>query len=245
MNKEYLITGKVLNVYDENQKLHKAELEHNVDVGEILALENRIEFLLDIFSEKVEECLSDSLLIADKEVYRRGIAYKSLFLAIVSSVCLTPINVVTGYPVSSAPYIVAPIISSIVSKRKIHQKEMQCESLNAVIALCGNEVAKSTDELQQLHDSKYDGELMRNDWIPVRDDNEYNADFLDRVEMFSEYGKRKREMIDKAHNNLLNQYLDSMGCSEVDKSIFRSLLGDETANASQKHSFTKNVYVKK
>lgn len=245
MNKEYLITGKVLNVYDENKKLHKKELEHDIDIGEVLALENRIEFLLDIFSEKVGEHLSNSLLIANQEAYRRGNTYKSLFLAIVSSVCLTPINVVTGYPVSSAPYIVAPIISSIVSKRKIHQKEIQCEGFDAVIALCDNEVIKSMDELQQLYDSKYDGEVIRNDWIPVRDDNEYSANFLDRVEMFSEYGKRKREMIDKAHNNLLNQYLDSMGCSEVDKSIFRSLLGDETADASRKHSFTENVYVKK
>lgn len=245
MNKEYLVTGEVLNIYDENKKLHKKELEHNIDIGEILALENRIEFLLNIFDEKIGENLSNSLLIANKEAYRKGIICKSLSFAIASSCCLIPINVITGYPVSTVPYVVAPIISSIVSKRKIHQKQIQREGFDAVITLCNKEVTKSMDELQQLYDSKYDGELIRNDWIPVRDDNEYSDNFLDRVEMFSEYGKRKKEMIGKAHNNSLDQYLDSMGCSEVDKSIFLTLLGNEMTNASNKHSFTKNVYVKK
>lgn len=245
MNKEYLITGEALNVYDENKKLHKKELEHSIDIGEILALENRIEFLLNILGEKIGENLPNSLLLANKEAYRKGITYKSLFLAIASSYCLIPINVMTGYPVSAVPYAVVPIISSIVSKRKIHQKQIQCEGFDAVITLCDNEVTKSMDELQQLYDSKYDGELIRNNWVPVRDDNEYSANFLDRVEMFSEYGKRKKKMIGKAHNNLLDQYLDSIGCSEMDKSIFLALLDEERGNTSNKHSFKENVYVKK
>ena len=59
MNKEYLITGNILNIYDENEQIHKREIKPGIDIGEVLALENRKEFLADIFQEERDEYVSN------------------------------------------------------------------------------------------------------------------------------------------------------------------------------------------
>lgn len=245
MNKEYLITGNILNIYDENEQIHKREIKPGIDIGEVLALENRKEFLADIFQEERDEYVSNFQSLLNRKNDRNLLISKYIMFSAFSSACLFPINVITGYPISNISYIVVPLIGSIIRQRNIHQKKIQHEGSSAVVVLCSSELVKVNTELKQLYDSKYDGELVRNDWVPVRDDNEYNIDFLNRVDMFSEYGERKKEMLEKAHNNLLDQYLDSIGCSEMDKSIFLALLDAEKGNNSNNHSFTENVYVKK
>lgn len=215
--KEYIILGDIVNIRNVDGKLDKRELFPNID--DILLLENRITFLEDVYSkemEVIENCEKDtnnllfipavflSALLLQRNL--EGIGNVSLYLS-------------TGL-----------ILSSTLVNYRLNKNNSQkiIDNSLAVSMFFENEVNKCKESIGELSKEKIDkSKIIKKEIIEVKEDINYEIGLIDRIDMFSNYGNIKKKLKAKTNKDKLDQYLDSIGCSDDDKLIFKELIGIE------------------
>lgn len=215
--KEYIVLGDTVNIRNVDGSLDKRKLFSNID--DTLLLENRISFLEDVYSKEMEII----------ENYKRGIHnpffVPTVFLStLVLQRNLEGIGNISLY-LSAGVILSASLVHYKLDKSK--SKEIVDSSL-AVNMFFENEVNKCKELIVELSTGKInESKIIRNQFIDVNEDRNYEFELMDRIDIFSNYGSIRKTLKAKANQNKLGQYLDSIGCSDDDKLIFKELIGIE------------------
>ena len=215
--KEYIVLGDTVNIRNVDGSLDKRKLFPNID--DTLLLENRISFLEDVYSkemEVIENCKRDT---------NNLLFIPAVFLsALLLQRNLEGIGNISLY-LSAGVILSASLVHYKLDKSK--SKEIVDSSL-AVNMFFENEVNKCKELIVELSTGKInESKIIRNQFIDVNEDRNYEFELMDRIDKFSNYGSIRKTLKAKANQNKLDQYLDWIGCSDDDKLIFKELIGIE------------------
>lgn len=215
--KEYIVLGDTVNIRNVDGSLDKRKLFPNID--DTLLLENRISFLEDVYSkemEVIENCKRDT---------NNLLFIPAVFLsALLLQRNLEGIGNISLY-LSAGVILSASLVHYKLDKSK--SKEIVDSSL-AVNMFFENEVNKCKESIGELSKEKIDkSKIIKKQFIEVKEDINYEIELIDRIDMFSNYGNIKNKLKAKTKKDKLDKYLDSIGCSDDDKLIFKELIGIE------------------
>ena len=228
--KEYIVLGHTVNIYNSEGILKdKRDLFPNID--DILVLENRISFLRDNYNQKQK----------DKEAELKSpFVFNPLFLFAVGfgGGCINSrlINLEVDSPISLAiglSFIIGAFSTGFALNK--HKSTLISNNYRAVNKLYEAEMERYNKSISELlKDPIDDSKIVRNKFIPISKDKDYGYELVGRESIFENYGKMRRKMKGELRRDRINDYLDSIGCSEDDKLIFLDLLKGECKVKEQK-----------
>lgn len=219
---EYIVLGDTVNIRSSDGSLDKRKLFPNID--DTLLLENRISFLEDIYSKEIKNIEAGKISI-----------YNPLFVPTITlSALILQRILMLNFPENQdlALYLPATfILGANLGKYKLdrYKSKSIVDGSLAVNKLCEVEISKCRQSLIELSEEKIDeNKIIREKLIPVMEDRDYCFEVVDRIDRVSTYGNIRRRLKSNVNKGTLDKYLDSIGCSDDDKLIFKELLGSES-----------------
>ncbi len=229
--KEYIILGDMVNIRSNDGNLEKRNLFPNIN--EILLLENRLTFLNDKYDELLETLLNSNYINEfERQKFSCLVALSVIVLNQGINITFGNLPLLTTLAVTVSAYTIPLILKGKLDKIKSNQI---VDGAYAVMKLCELEKSKFSNQINKLMADEIDeSTIIRNKFIKIKSDREYNYQFLAKEGLLEDYGKIEKSLIRKNKKGKLDQYLDLIGCGDDEKLIIHDLVNETDFTGHEK-----------
>lgn len=225
----YIVLGNIVNIYNSNNVIEdKRELFPNID--DVLVLENRISLLTDYKKEKMIETF-DAVGAANN--------FNPFFAPAVST---AGIMINLGLSALDFDYHMLVTMGFLIGSYSIdfaldkHKSNVITNNYLGVSELYISEIKKTKLAREVLlSDTIDENKVVRNQVIKLREDRNYGYVLAGRESIFENYNKIRKKIKREKNKEKLDEYMDSIGCTEEDKKLLLEIYDKESIKPRTMH----------
>lgn len=226
---EYIVLGNTVNIYNSDNVIgDKRELFPNID--DVLILENRISLLTDYKKEKMTETF---YAVGAVNSFKPHLTTAIAQAAIMINLGLIAIDFDYHMLVAMSFFIGGYSMNFALNR---HKSNVITNNYSGVSKLYNAEIEKCKYAREVLlSDTIDEDKIVRNQVIKLREDRDYGDVLAGRESIFENYNKIRKKIKREKSKEKLDEYMDSIGCTEEDKKILLEIYDKESIKPRTMH----------